>query len=129
MTRNLLWDIRFLVLLLFLILAFHAFALYYHWYWTLWWLDIPMHLAGGFLVGASYLWYLKIRDKALGGLLMFSGVVLTVGLLWESHEFLYDLYFKHSTFMISTLAGRFDTLKDLADDLLGGVLAYVWLKD
>ena len=87
------------------------YALEYYWYWTYWWLDIAMHLAGGVVLGLLVTTYGSRRFVfVLGG-------VLLIGLAWEAFEFALGLSITEPNFVS-------DTVVDLVMDLLGAALAY-----
>jgi hypothetical protein len=76
---------RILVLLIVLAISFamavtQFLAFKYHWYWTYWWLDILMHIAGGAVVGLSTLAFISRRAAHL------VGTALVVGVVWEVYE-------------------------------------------
>lgn len=112
----------------FAILAIHFAASWFSWYFTLWWFDIPMHIAGGAWVALLFFYLFGDKWKALSPsrgfmptLLLCLGFVALVGVLWEFYEYAYDFLIagKFSLFGEQS-RGLFDALKDLFDDLLGG---------
>jgi len=125
---------KFVGLGLAVIVSFHVVALYRHWYYAVWWLDIPMHILGGFWVALVLYRYLSKRQAGLAdpsSLELFAltlAVISAVGVFWEFYEYFEDLLFKtNAEWVVRLGVGYVDTLKDLADDLLGGVLAFVAL--
>jgi hypothetical protein len=112
--------------LLFFIGAVNAAALYWHLYFFLPWLDIPMHLLGGLWVGLFALyWYYHIKrgdkDRSALFVAVFSvAVTMTIGLLWELFEFNLDTIIGFSNHDLA------DTLADLSNDFLGSTLA-AWI--
>lgn len=123
--------------LLIIILAVHVLATVNHWYWTVWWFDIPMHLAGGFWVGLLFLWlfkesqYLsefKLNKNFLAFIFLLSFTAF-VGVFWEFFEFLYDAFIARKVYAAQFFQdGTADTMKDLANDLIGGMLAFLLRK-
>jgi hypothetical protein len=126
------------------IVLFNALANDLSWYWLFKWLDNPMHVAGGFLAGYfgvfAYLAnrhfhrdrkHRMEREKQAGGSTV-SAIVTTdkfsiwipilasfvVGVVWELLENHYGLSGLSAYFI-------FDTLKDLINDMIGGVLSYI----
>ena len=88
------------------------------------WLDIPMHIWGGFLIGILYYCYSDYSmrdgetteaDVKLIDLLVF---VVLIGVLWELYEYVSDIYH------IRDWGGFVDTFKDICDDIIGGLIAY-----
>lgn len=87
------------------------YALQYYWYWTYWWLDIAMHVAGGVVLGLLVAIYGSQR------FVLVLGGVLIIGIAWEVFEFVLGLSVTEPNFVS-------DTVVDLVMDLLGGSLAY-----
>ena len=103
--------------------AVHIFATVQHLYFTLWWVDIPMHMLGGVTVAAFSLWlyeHLTAREKTIviSRLPFMIMNVLIIGGLWEVYELLTGQTFN---FLGSF---PFDSLKDLAVDELGTYFVY-----
>ncbi|MEK7608283.1 MAG: hypothetical protein AAB495_01760 [Patescibacteria group bacterium] len=109
----------------------HGLASWFSWYYTIWWLDIPMHIAGGFWV--ALLFFYLFRDRTKGFLpssgflttIFFSlGFVALVGVGWEFYEYLGEVFVVKAIPFGGSEAGlHFEILKDLFDDLLGGFIA------
>lgn len=113
------------------------------WYVTHPWVDIPMHVGGGVWVAWAALVFgsrlVPVRPlpawlKALGVL----GAVALVGVLWELWEAAGDAFLILSygvplrgvvdAFSFPPFNGRWDTLLDLFNDLLGGaIVTSTWL--
>lgn len=93
-------------------------------YYELPWLDIPMHILGGFLIGSLSVNLLKIQDKSkLISRTHVIAYVLCVAIIWEASE-----YFK-GVVDYTTWFGRLDTVKDLVNGTIGALLAYkLWQK-
>jgi len=99
--------------------------------WYLPQLDIPMHIIGGASV-AWAAWALMSYARSVKKLpklpFWFSVLVAVsaaalVGVLWEHYEFLNDV-FLHTDQQLAQY-GTADTMKDLADDLIGALLLSV----
>ncbi len=95
-------------------------------------LDIPFHIAGGAAAAwAGFLLYsLFRREKSTINItprplfyLYLIGITALIGILWEHYEFLHD-YLAQSIMQPSLT----DTMKDLANDLLGALLFCVALS-
>ena len=101
----------------------------YEWYFPQ--MDILMHILGGATVAwaAFALMHYGIVAKRLSkppfyfALLAAVGAAAVVGILWELYEYFHD-FFKHA---VEYQLGTDDTMKDLANDLLGGLLASLLL--
>lgn len=93
-------------------------------YYELWWLDIPMHIWGGFLIGSLSISLLRLQNKSsLISVHHVLAYVLFVAIIWEVAE-----YFK-GVVDYTEMFGWFDTVKDLVDGALGGYLALkLWQK-
>ncbi len=112
-----------LVFALFLVVM-NGFFEYYHLYFFLWWLDIPMHFLSGMLVALCALAAvyrevtpLSPRRETLFVFVVALGSALVVGVLWE----IFAGALGHDAPNIGGLAA--DTIKDVANDLLGGLIA------
>lgn len=87
----------------------------YGWYTSVPIYDVYMHLFGGFAIGLLVLAvfpHLKIRQV--------FGLVFLAGIAWEAFE----TYFNIAGAPVGTTAYYIDTVKDLVDDSIGGVVAY-----
>ena len=126
-------TLKFIFTFLFIFVIFHLLALYNFWYWKFYWLDIPMHFFGGFLVAMFFIW-LNLKFKILSDsqitklpnyliiVLITLSFVSLIGVLWEFQEFLYDIFISSkSSNMILQLSAA-DTIKDLFFDLFGGMV-------
>jgi len=91
------------------------------------WIDIPLHILGGFSVGIAAVGLIRIifPGKAYTSVPLFLYMillVLCVGIAWEFVEW----YYKASV----AFGGNFwfDTYKDLLMDTLGGILSYICFR-
>ncbi len=109
---------------------FYAIYIDYHIYD---WFDIVLHLWGGFTVGLAYCIYFKnslseIKNRFVL-FLSIVGVAMFVGVGWEWFEWLHDHLWGIRHSLLSTQANVTDTMKDLFDDLLGGIfIALLFLR-
>lgn len=117
-------ELRFLLAQLVVVLPLAVvtwLAVAYLLYWHLWWLDIPMHFAGGMWAGLCGAWILVRRGQPFS-LLWCLIFALLVGVGWEIFEYIegitYPRHFGYS----------FDTAKDLVMDLLGAALGWFLAK-
>lgn len=93
-------------------------------YYIISWLDIPMHIFGGFLFGLFYVYWTRYKHKnsnkdSYVNTLIF---VLIVGVLWEIYEY-YNFLYRGFVW-----GGAIDTIKDLFNDLLGASIAFFITK-
>lgn len=115
MRRRLLY-LQLVVVSLIAVLDIH-FGLDRMYFWTLWWFDIPLHILGGAWAGlctawlAAHLGYRPTLAICLGGAFLIGGS-------WEIFEYIFHI--GGSAFMSYPL----DTAKDMADDVIGGAIAY-----
>ncbi len=140
---------RLVITTLCAILLFHAWAIFSGTYYRIWWLDIPMHLAGGAWIGLLFLYLFTERwnvfsEKAppvpngtfgrglkhrVGLFLLLMGFVALAAVLWESYEYLYDMFIAERHGFLLTQQGVSDTMGDLVNGLIGGaVVALVYLR-
>lgn len=125
MLKNKLLLISLLTILL--ISVFHYLSLRYSWYWTFRWLDIPVHIVGGFWVSLSALWvslYISHIDSILGykrkALIVMLTSVLVVAILWEIFELIF-----HVT-SVNSVGYWQDTLSDISNGFVGGIISFTY---
>ena len=101
-------------------------ALKFHWYFSIWYFDMPMHFLGGFCVGLVLMWLLfnENPDFTLKFILKISLGVLFIGGSWEIFEILFNNIIAQNRFNV------LDTTSDIFFDLSGGLCAilYLWKK-
>jgi hypothetical protein len=109
------------------IAIFHYMAIKYSWYWTYKWMDIPVHIVGGFWVSLTSLWVaLKIKhiDNINGykkkALLIMLSSVFIIAILWE----IFELVFKVTS--LNSINYWQDTLGDIFNSFIGGVLSFLY---
>lgn len=110
------------------VVAFHWIANETSLYWIFRWLDIPMHILGGFMASLGSIWIVAMiifltRNQRLGSKKeWFWGIlgVVIIGVLWE---------FLEASYGLSGLRGIYflDTIADIFNDTLGGILGiFFW---
>lgn len=104
-------------------------SLYYGLYLKLAWFDVVQHLLGGFLIAMLFSNYLKnnlLKNTPIQNTLILVGSTIFIGVIWEFSEFIanrilidpiYRWFHIHAYFM----GDLNDTVKDLADDIIGGL--------
>ena len=103
----------------------------FKWYYSVWWLDIPMHIAGGIWVASAFIYIARttkdlLPANSVAAFINCLGVVALIGILWEFYELLADVYVFHKYPLLAAPGIlHFDTLKDLFDDLIGGTIAFL----
>lgn len=113
---------------IFLLALLHYFGIKLHWYFYYQWLDIVAHILGGLWVTFSALWiFLKmkrlenIQNHKLKLFLIMFFSVLVIGILWEYFEVTNGNVFMN-------MNGYWpDTLSDVLNGFIGGVLAYLYI--
>ena len=105
--------------------VFNALQLYQRW----WWFDIPMHIIGGFLVGLGTIYLVNVLQKegtlkAPRWLIAIAVITMVAfaAVVWEWYEWLLMAFF-HAP--VQTWP---DTLKDLFDGILGGIVSTLLIK-
>ena len=96
-------------------------GLHEHYLFIYFWFDILLHILGGLWVAVLGAW----AFSRLGVHVTFwqlLGLALAVGIAWEMFEYLFGI--GGSNFM----SYQADTLKDLADDCVGGALGFFLLR-
>jgi hypothetical protein len=91
-------------------------------YFEIPWLDIPMHMLGGFGV-ASFVLAAVLYSKQKLTLLQVLILYLCVALAWELYEFVKDVVVHHVEWN-----GWHDTLWDIVNGALGATTAFFLLK-
>jgi ABC-type enterochelin transport system permease subunit len=115
------------ILTILFIAIFHYFALKNSWYWTFRWLDIPVHVVGGFWVSLTVLWIcLKIKhiDSINGykkkALIVMLSSVLIVAIFWEIFELVSGVTSLHNVGYWQ------DSLSDISNSFVGGIIAFLY---
>ncbi len=121
-------KLLFLSLITILLLAtLHYFGLKLHWYYYYQWLDIVAHILGGLWITSTAFWiFLKLKHfdtiknyKLKSFLIMFFSVLI-IGILWEYFEV------KNGNVLIHMKGYWPDTLSDIFNGFVGGILAYLY---
>jgi len=124
-------NIKNIFLLLLGIFLFNLLLTIFGGYGVAPWMDIPMHIFGGFATAmfamAIYTYvFSKSNRKGIPDwfpVLFILGFVMLIGVFWEFHEFILDQTAHVWVGYPLAQAGLVDTLKDLFDDFIGSVLA------
>ncbi len=108
---------------IFCVLGVNVFAIIHDLYFYYPWLDVVMHLVGGFWIGFTALaiiqWKLK-RALPLKERMAYAFLIaLGVGVLWEMFELLSDMSFALEPYVYNAT----DTFSDLFNDFIGGIIA------
>jgi hypothetical protein len=110
-------------LVLFFIVIAHFWGSSRSWYFTKWWFDVVLHFLGGFWLFTTFLHISNriktdtLRKQSSLNVFLYGMVfVITIGVLWEVFEYVLGVAMTKGNYL-------FDTLSDLANDVLGGALA------
>lgn len=123
--KKLLWTS---LLMITIISVLHHAALDYHWYFTHRWIDIVMHVLGGFWIAITALWFTLrfvhdesvLSDKKHLARIIFISVFI-VGTIWEIFEFLSGNTFLHTANFWT------DTISDMINNIIGGAALYLYV--
>ncbi len=114
------------LLLVLVIFILNTLAMYFYWYVSIPWLDIPMHFLGGvfiaFVMGAVFFKKTLSFSFSKKLLVILSGV-LVLGIVWELFEF--------SVFTVVKFVepnSPIDTATDLVLDLVGGIVGVYFVS-
>lgn len=122
--------LHILALLVCAIAVLHIAATIFYLYWEFWWYDMLLHFLGGMFIGLLVLW-----------LRFFSGYISTPAFLSARHAFLFTLFwlvvigigweaFERALGHTWSLEGYWlDTSIDVALDIIGGVVGFLFFKD
>lgn len=128
--------IRTIIIFTVLLTALHLSAIFSGLYQGKVWVDIPLHITGGALLGLFWVWILELplaRQKFGLPSKMFIGFsiisfALFGSFLWEVWEFLFStfasgpaLFLKIYSFTVS------DTLSDMFFGMIGGIAVAIFL--
>lgn len=90
-------------------------------YYELWWLDIPMHIIGGFgvtLLAGAILSYKRMNISYVRLFIIY----IIVAVSWEIYEYTHDLI------VMNEWNGWIASIKDLTVGFIGMSIAYLFVK-
>lgn len=110
------------------IVAVHYLFFFTDWYQSYYVFDMAMHCAAGAWLGAfgGYFFFARGRLVATSSVyaaLTILGFAALVGVLWEFHEFIFDLCITDPSRIMQTSVA--DTMSDLFFDLLGASMTII----
>lgn len=121
LTYNINMDFKKLLVrlasLIFFIFLLNYLAMKFHWYSSIWYLDMPMHFLGGVWLGLIFIWFFRLKEIDIKIILEIIFCVLFVGILWEYFEYIVNIYTTQNNFNI------LDTTSDILFDLSGGLFS------
>lgn len=117
----------FSVAVLAVLIILHLIGSYYSWYWSYPRFEIIIHVLAGLWAGSIFLWLASCFNQ-INSLIEYKTKSLLIALLaaallgvfWELLENLGELVYVYSADY------QFNTAVDLLNDMLGGVLAYLY---
>ncbi|OHB18083.1 MAG: hypothetical protein A2544_00615 [Candidatus Zambryskibacteria bacterium RIFOXYD2_FULL_43_10] len=98
--------------------ALHFIAEAFYLYWTIWWLDIIVHLLAGFSGGLVIAWFFGPTSTLKSAMLILVGMLI-IGIAWEVFEYILNL--------IQPIHYWQDTVLDLVADMMGAILTCIYL--
>lgn len=125
MLKNKLLLISFLTILF--IAVFHYLSIKYSWYWTFRWLDIPVHILGGFWVSLTTIWVClkakhieSIYDYKKKVLFLMLVSVLSIAIFWEVFELVFGVT------SLEKYGYWQDSLSDISNGFVGGIISFIY---
>lgn len=124
---------NFMLLFVVLIVVLVALDANFHLIAKTWWYDVLLHIMGGAWIGMLFIYLFSYRQKIFDikadfwySLSVIVGFAVLIGTLWEFYEFIVDQFIT-TRYLVSSVAqgGLADTMKDLADDMIGGALTTI----
>lgn len=107
-----------------------------NWYRETPWVDIPQHIGAGVLAALVFYWLsyyfrdsLNLSRSPRLTIFLVLGWTALLGVSWEFYEFIHDeiVVSFGLKFQLAQLS-NFDTMKDLLDDLLGGLALAIFMR-
>ncbi len=90
-------------------------------YYELWWLDIPMHIMGGFGVASLTGAILSYKGNSVSYKKLYLTYIM-IAVTWEAYEYIHDVMFAQDW------GGWVDTIKDLINGFIGMSIAYLFVR-
>lgn len=84
------------------------------------WLDIFMHILGGFLFSTLFFHISKKEYFNFKNIFYF---IMFIGIIWEIYEIIFNVMIKNQE-----SSGVLDTIKDLINDTIGAYIAFILNK-
>ena len=96
-----------------MLLGIHLYALAHFWYWHYRWLDTPMHILAGMMMGAAIVGVLlRFRPR------VYVLAIILGALGWELFEYVFGISTGQPDYV-------WDTIHDILNDFLGAIILYV----
>src|SRR4051812_43487253 len=113
--------LKAIIILMIFIFSVDTIMVKFHWFFTIWWSDMPMHFLGGLWVGLFFIYVIYTRNLFMQKFAMVVSCVLLMGIFWEAFEFLAFNHIGKDSFNI------LDTLSDVFFDVSGGLCAILYV--
>ncbi len=118
-----------LTVLVFFIFIVQITGIHFHWFYLIWWFDMPMHFLGGVFIGLLLVFLIEKNIKLKFSfptieafpLLSYILLIALIGILWEYFELIIDVY--TGNHLINIL----DTFSDISFDIAGGALSLLYI--
>ena len=117
--KKLLKRIAFLIVA---ISVFNFLAMKFYWYFSIWWLDMLMHLLGGIWLGLGLIFLFKTKDFSIYSIVKITLGVLVIGISWEIFEILVDKATTQNSF------NALDTFSDICFAFAGGFISMLYFQ-
>ena len=115
--KKLIVRIASIILLIFVL---NSLAMKFHWYFSIWYFDMPMHLLGGFWLGLVFILLFKPKSFSFNEIVQIILGFLFVALSWEVFEILIDKTITQNPFNI------LDTFSDICFGLTGSLISVIY---
>ncbi len=105
-----------------------TFGLGLDWYKKFWFFDVILHFLGGlgvYIVAREYFSKDFRENSWIRYSLLLVGIVMFVGVLWEFTEYNINIVWRARLQNIQVIGDLDDTMKDLAMDMLGGIIGAI----
>lgn len=123
---------RAMLILIFIILFLVVLDTQFQMIEKIWWYDSMLHILGGVWVGNLFIYIFSekleifnIRENFFYTLSVILGFVALIGICWEFYEFIFDLTLGAKYALPLAQPGISDTMKDFANDLIGGTITAI----
>ena len=117
----------FSLIVLAVLIGLHLAGSYYNWYWSYNYFEVIIHILAGLWVGSLFLWLASclsqidsMKEYRTKSFLIALVAAALVGVAWELLE-----NFGHLAFINADMYS-FNTAIDLSNDIIGGILAYLY---
>lgn len=111
-----------IVLIIFIIFLLNTLAMKFHWYFTVWWFDMPMHLLGGFWIGLLLFSIFRVKNINSKNITKVILLFLVIAFGWELFEVSVDKIITKNIFNI------LDTSSDIFFGISGVLFSVLYFN-